>query len=158
MVAASDFIDVSDLPEYLQKPAVSSGQNGSWRPVPLDTVRQEHIQRVLDLCKGNRVRTAQMLGIGRTSLYRYLKQDNLDRGRDSRPTVMPPSVEVTTNWVAVRPKVYMAMALGGKMPPQPCTDAEAQSANLSRTGGACRETGFEFSDRSLWHRQHWHAV
>jgi ActR/RegA family two-component response regulator len=33
-----------------------------------------HIQRVLDLCKGNRVRTAQVLGIGRTSLYRFLKR------------------------------------------------------------------------------------
>jgi DNA-binding protein Fis len=34
-----------------------------------------HIQRVLDICKGNRLRAAQVLGIGRTSLYRYLKRD-----------------------------------------------------------------------------------
>jgi len=46
----------------------------SWRPLPLDEVRRMHIQRVLDLCKGNRVRTAQVLGIGRTSLYRFLKR------------------------------------------------------------------------------------
>jgi len=33
-----------------------------------------HIQRVLQMCEGNRVRAAQVLGIGRTSLYRYLKR------------------------------------------------------------------------------------
>jgi ActR/RegA family two-component response regulator len=37
-------------------------------------VRSDHIQRVLDMCHGNRVRTAQILGIGRTSLYRFLKR------------------------------------------------------------------------------------
>jgi len=38
-------------------------------------LRKIHIQRVLDICKGNRLRAAQVLGIGRTSLYRYLKRD-----------------------------------------------------------------------------------
>jgi len=38
-------------------------------------VRKLHIQRVLELCQGNRLRAAQILGIGRTSLYRYLKRD-----------------------------------------------------------------------------------
>jgi DNA-binding protein Fis len=38
-------------------------------------VRKVHIQRVLEMCRGNRLRAAQFLGIGRTSLYRYLKRD-----------------------------------------------------------------------------------
>ena len=29
-----------------------------------------HIQKVLQMCNGNRLRAAQILGIGRTSLYR----------------------------------------------------------------------------------------
>jgi DNA-binding protein Fis len=46
-----------------------------WRPLALDEVRKLHIQRVLELCLGNRLRAAQILGIGRTSLYRYRKCD-----------------------------------------------------------------------------------
>lgn len=75
MAAAGAFIDVHDLPETLQKP-IRKGVNaaGDWRPVPLDEVRRMHIERVLESCNGNRVRAAQMLGIGRTSLYRFLKR------------------------------------------------------------------------------------
>jgi len=40
-----------------------------------------HIQRVLEMCRGNRLRAAQILGIGRTSLYRYLKRDGYDAGQ-----------------------------------------------------------------------------
>lgn len=75
LVAVSDFIDVHDLPENLQKPERAIASAKSWRPIPLDEIRREHIERVLDLCSGNRVRAAQMLGIGRTSLYRYLKRE-----------------------------------------------------------------------------------
>jgi DNA-binding NtrC family response regulator len=76
ITATSDFIDVADLPERLQRSgrrALASTAE-PWRPLPLDEVRSIHIQRVLEMCKGNRVRAAQMLGIGRTSLYRFLKR------------------------------------------------------------------------------------
>jgi len=73
LTSVNEFVDVDDLPENLQKP--SAGRNGdAWRPVPLEEVRRQHIRRVLDACEGNRVRAAQMLGIGRTSLYRFLKR------------------------------------------------------------------------------------
>jgi len=75
LTSVSEFIDVDDLPENLQKPSSHSGRNGdTWRPLPLEEVRRQHIRRVLDTCEGNRVRAAQMLGIGRTSLYRFLKR------------------------------------------------------------------------------------
>src|SRR5690348_4517375 len=75
LTTVNDFIDVDDLPENLLKPTTLSGRDGeSWRPVPLEEVRRQHIRRVLDACEGNRVRAAQMLGIGRTSLYRFLKR------------------------------------------------------------------------------------
>lgn len=75
IAASGDFIDLGDLPEHLQRPlrrGVTSAAD--WRPLPLDEVRRIHIQRVLESCNGNRVRAAQMLGIGRTSLYRFLKR------------------------------------------------------------------------------------
>jgi hypothetical protein len=44
------------------------------RLLPLEQVRDLHVQRVLEMCGGNRARTAQMLGISRNSLYRTLKR------------------------------------------------------------------------------------
>jgi Bacterial regulatory protein, Fis family len=52
----------------------------SWRPLPLEEIRRQHIRRVLDACEGSRVRAAQLLGIGRTSLYRFLKRSEKKLG------------------------------------------------------------------------------
>lgn len=73
----NDFIDVCDLPEHLQKPGARAliAPSTQWSPVSLDEVRQIHIRRVLQMCEGNRVQASKILGIGRTSLYRYLKRD-----------------------------------------------------------------------------------
>jgi DNA-binding NtrC family response regulator len=77
ITAAADFIDLSDLPQHIQKPRYTLPLAGSdWRPVPLDEIRRVHIERVLESCKGNRVKAAHMLGIGRTSLYRFLKRSS----------------------------------------------------------------------------------
>jgi transcriptional regulator with PAS, ATPase and Fis domain len=75
ITATSDFIDLADLPEHLQHRGERTAQGDEWRPLSLDEVRKVHIQRVLDMCQGNRLRAAHVLGIGRTSLYRYLKRD-----------------------------------------------------------------------------------
>jgi DNA-binding NtrC family response regulator len=74
MMATGEFIDVADLPEHLQKPKAEADHQ-SWLPLPLDEVRRQHIHRVLEMCHGNRVRASQLLGIGRTSLYRFLKRE-----------------------------------------------------------------------------------
>ena len=75
--ATNEFIDVQDLPSSLQHPhGIAHAVEANWRPLPLEEVRRIHIDRVLESCNGNRVRAAQMLGIGRTSLYRHLKRAN----------------------------------------------------------------------------------
>src|SRR5579863_6005560 len=78
ITATGDFIDLADLPEHMQRRGPRSGESDEWRPLSLDEVRKVHIQRVLHMCQGNRLRAAQVLGIGRTSLYRYLKRDGHD--------------------------------------------------------------------------------
>jgi len=75
--SVSEFIDVDDLPEQLRRPAARGVADAEgWLPLPLEEVRRIHINRVLEVSRGNRVRAAQLLGIGRTSLYRYLKREN----------------------------------------------------------------------------------
>jgi DNA-binding NtrC family response regulator len=76
ITANGESIDTTDFPEHLQNRLLrrAASASSAWSPLPLDEVRSEHIQRVLDMCNGNRVRTAQVLGIGRTSLYRFLKR------------------------------------------------------------------------------------
>ncbi|MGA2097849.1 MAG: sigma-54 dependent transcriptional regulator [Candidatus Acidiferrum sp.] len=78
ITATGDFIDLGDLPEHLHHRGSRRPEDEDWRPLSLDEVRKLHIQRVLELCQGNRLRAAQILGIGRTSLYRYLKRDGHD--------------------------------------------------------------------------------
>jgi DNA-binding NtrC family response regulator len=75
ITASGDFIDVADLPKHVQKPAERlATQPEAWRPLSLEEVERSHIQRVLEMCNGNQVRAAEILGIGRTSLYRHLKR------------------------------------------------------------------------------------
>jgi DNA-binding NtrC family response regulator len=75
LTSVNEFIDVDDLPENLRKPSSRNGHSQDpWRPLPLNEIRRQHIRRVLEMCEGNRVRAAQLLGIGRTSLYRFLKR------------------------------------------------------------------------------------
>lgn len=77
ITATNEFIDVDDLPANVRKPPrrthLSTEEN--WRPLPLEEMRRIHIKRVLEMCGGNRVRASQILGIGRTSLYRFLKSE-----------------------------------------------------------------------------------
>ena len=78
ITTTSDFIDLADLPEHLQRRSTRwrSAEGEDWNPLSLEDMRKRHIQRVLEMCKGNRLRAAQALGIGRTSLYRHLRRDS----------------------------------------------------------------------------------
>jgi len=70
ITAIGSFVDLADLPEHLQRRGSCAATGDRWHPLSLDEVRKVHNHRVLELCQGNRLRAAQILGIGRTSLYR----------------------------------------------------------------------------------------
>jgi transcriptional regulator of acetoin/glycerol metabolism len=67
IASTGDFIDLADLPENLQHRGRRTREGAEWRPLSLDKVRKVHIQRVLAMCMGNRLRAAQVLGSGRNS-------------------------------------------------------------------------------------------
>ncbi len=89
ITATGDSIDLADLPENLHHRGARASAGNDWRPLSLEEVRKVHIQRVLAMCMGNRLRAAQILGIGRTSLYRYLKRDQPDASAQAQPGLPP---------------------------------------------------------------------
>ena len=92
LTASAATIDLEDLPESLRHPSAAGEQGTAWQPLPLEEVRRVHIERVLEICQGNRVRASQMLGIGRTSLYRFLKRRARSGAKpQAAPKELPPA-------------------------------------------------------------------
>lgn len=89
ITATGEFIDIADLPEQLQRRSSPEAEGNEWRPLSLDAVRKNHIRKVLEICHGNRLRAAHILGIGRTSLYRYLKRDGWEMAAQQKPAGAP---------------------------------------------------------------------
>jgi Bacterial regulatory protein, Fis family len=62
-------------------PKLPSADWTSVKVLTLDEVRDRYILWMLDRCGGNREETALFLGIGRSTLYRYLKKGRLRKTR-----------------------------------------------------------------------------
>src|SRR5690606_11295022 len=80
-----DQIELEDLPERVQALVVLPAEKArfTWQPplsegqlVPLETIEQDYIRYVLDQVEGNKRRAADILGIGRRTLYRWLESEN----------------------------------------------------------------------------------
>ncbi|HEV2215042.1 MAG TPA: helix-turn-helix domain-containing protein, partial [Terracidiphilus sp.] len=71
------------LPIHSEVQPVKAAATASHAAVPppvnlaLDFVIQNHVQYVLDLNRGNKLRAARQLGISRSTLYRILANDSL---------------------------------------------------------------------------------
>jgi DNA-binding NtrC family response regulator len=76
-------IEVEHLPERVQAVAVTALAQGqdTWQPpldgrlIPLEVLEQDYIRYVLEQVDGNKRRAAEILGIGRRTLYRWLDSE-----------------------------------------------------------------------------------
>jgi DNA-binding NtrC family response regulator len=74
ILADDDVVRVEDLPHELRRPSSEShSMNGSGGD-RLDDIERTHVLEVLEREKGNKARTARVLGINRRSLYRLLEK------------------------------------------------------------------------------------
>ena len=81
MMVDGEVIDVDDLPELFR------GQDAGTSPqdeggLSLEAVQNRHLLRVLQSVDGNKVRAAEILGIGRATLYKMLARMTNDRGQN----------------------------------------------------------------------------
>jgi DNA-binding NtrC family response regulator len=75
MMAERDTIEVEDFPESIRHhPSAAAGGFGGQEIIPLNEMEDRYVRQVLDQLRGNRLRTANALGIGRVTLYRKLKK------------------------------------------------------------------------------------
>lgn len=82
MVSEGNPIDVADLPEWVQNRALAIRDDETL--MTIEEVDCRHAKRVLEKLGGNQSRAAEVLGIGRTTLYRLLLRESA-RGRSSEP-------------------------------------------------------------------------
>jgi DNA-binding NtrC family response regulator len=82
MMADSDLLDVDDLPERFRRPLVDEISNDD-SLLSLEEVQRRHVLRVLEGVGGNKARAAEVLGIGRATIYQLLSRMKIeDPARD----------------------------------------------------------------------------
>jgi DNA-binding NtrC family response regulator len=77
MMADGNLIDIDDLPERLQGPLVGEVLMDE-KFLSLDEVQRRHVMLVLEGVGGNKARAAEILGMGRATIYQFLSKMNLE--------------------------------------------------------------------------------
>jgi DNA-binding NtrC family response regulator len=77
MMVNSKFIDINDLPERLRTPFNSDSVIDEGL-LSLDEVQRRHVMRVLERVGGNKARAAEILGLGRATIYQLLSRMKLE--------------------------------------------------------------------------------
>jgi DNA-binding NtrC family response regulator len=78
MMAEHRTIDVQDLPENILAQS-STVMNGGEELLSMEQLEKKHALRVLEAVDGNRTRAAEILGIGRATLYRLVRKQAENR-------------------------------------------------------------------------------
>jgi len=79
MMADGRFLDLGDLPDRIR--TQSSDQSPMDEGLfSLEEMQRRHVMRVLDRVGGNKARAAEILGIGRATIYQLLSRMRLEKG------------------------------------------------------------------------------
>ena len=71
MMTYTNIVDIKDLPEILRSPVTSASMMDEGL-APLEEVEKRHVLGVLQKVQGNKARAAEILGIGRATVYELL--------------------------------------------------------------------------------------
>jgi len=82
MMADDKYIDLNDLPGRFRCDG-NDRSVGDDVLLRLDEVQRRHILRVLDMVDGNKARAAEILGVGRTTIYHMLDRMKPDNNEES---------------------------------------------------------------------------
>jgi DNA-binding NtrC family response regulator len=74
MLTQNGTVDIADLPDFL----LAGGSAGAPSFPTLAEMEYEYAMKVLKACDGNRARAAEVLGIGRATLYRLIAREKTD--------------------------------------------------------------------------------
>ncbi|MGA8617508.1 MAG: sigma-54 dependent transcriptional regulator [Candidatus Sulfotelmatobacter sp.] len=81
MMTEGKFLDMNDLPSRIQ--AQSSNQSADEDFFSLEEIQRRHVMRVLERVGGNKARAAQILGVGRATIYQLLSRMRLEKEGES---------------------------------------------------------------------------
>jgi len=82
MMADRPLLDLDDLPERCRAP-VGRDRSLDERFLPLEEIQRRHVLRVLESVGGNKARAAEVLGIGRATIYQILSKMKLEKANEA---------------------------------------------------------------------------
>jgi DNA-binding NtrC family response regulator len=88
ILAETDVIHTHDLPEKLHDALPANGNDAAVPGMTLEELEREHMRRVLNQVKGDKVKAAQLLGIHLSTLYRKVQRYRLENEGHS-PSAKP---------------------------------------------------------------------
>ena len=82
MMVDGKFLDINDLPERIrtQSSVLSPADEALFS---LEEVQRRHVVRVLERVGGNKARAAEILGVGRATIYQLLSRMKLEKSGES---------------------------------------------------------------------------
>jgi DNA-binding NtrC family response regulator len=83
IMCVGSVIDLPDLPEVLRSPAPAIERDDE-ELVSMETIQQRHLLRVLNRVEGNKAKAAEILGVGRNTIYQILSRIRAGSAADAR--------------------------------------------------------------------------